>query len=171
MTTTFEKFVVTMAQEHAQHLISLVPDYMAAAARNDEAEVLYLIGNILSESNDLKCIEGMAHVADSGLAPDSCAAILAAAESVIQMMKQFHQKHDKHRESRLPNPESELLPNAVIGGAGLGLPRKLSAPPGKAAVLLYVPAELVIGRAIPEIQSDLGLPWHVDGGEPIWLNK
>lgn len=77
-------------------------------------------------------------------------------------------------QKKTPNPESRLLAGAIIGGAGLGVPPG-EAPPGMAAVLLYVPIECVVGKSPIELQADLGLPWIAsddDGNwEGIWLDE
>lgn len=72
---------------------------------------------------------------------------------------------------QIPNPDSQLLANAVIGGAGLGLPPVADAPEGMATVVLYVPVTEIVGKTMPEIQADLGLPWHIAGGGQYWFNK
>jgi hypothetical protein len=71
----------------------------------------------------------------------------------------------------IPNPSSVLLSNAVVGGAGLGLPPGIEAPPGMAMVLLYVPASELTKRSMPEVQADLGLPWSDEDGKPVWLDE
>lgn len=71
----------------------------------------------------------------------------------------------------IPNPSSELLRRAVVGGAGLGLPPGLSAPPGMGMVLLYVPLEALTSRSIPEVQRDLGLPWSDETGQAVWFDE
>lgn len=70
-----------------------------------------------------------------------------------------------------PNPQSQLLNLAVIGGAGLSLPPDTTVPEGMAAVLLFVPINCMIGKTIPEIQTDIGLPWFADGGESFWFDE
>lgn len=72
---------------------------------------------------------------------------------------------------RTPNPKSELLAGAIIGGAGIGLPPSQEAPEGRAFVLLLVPQEQVLGRTALELQNDIGLPWHMEGGEGVWLDE
>lgn len=69
-----------------------------------------------------------------------------------------------------PNPTSTLLPNAVVGGCGMGVPPDSDPPPGMGVVLLYVPLGLVVGKSPPEIQRDLGLPWSVEGGGSYWFD-
>ncbi|MFC5514123.1 hypothetical protein ACFPOU_23760 [Massilia jejuensis] len=71
----------------------------------------------------------------------------------------------------IPNPKSELLSKALVGGAGLGLPPALEVPVGMAAVLLFVPMETMIGKSMPEIQQDLGLPWHAGNGDGVWFDE
>jgi hypothetical protein len=58
----------------------------------------------------------------------------------------------------IPNPNSRLLANAIVGGVGLGMPPASTPPEGMATVLLYVPTSLVAGKTPIEIQDDLGLP-------------
>jgi hypothetical protein len=71
---------------------------------------------------------------------------------------------------KTPNPESKLLANAIVGGAGLGMPG-VTPPPGMAAVLLYVPIGEMLNKNIFEMQADLGLPWHAEGGDPVWFDE
>lgn len=71
----------------------------------------------------------------------------------------------------IPNPNSALLSQAIVGGAGLRLPPGLEPPPGMAMVLLYVPAKELTTRSMPEIQADLGLPWAADDGTGVWLDE
>ena len=61
-----------------------------------------------------------------------------------------------------------MLSGAVVAGAGLGMPG-VNPPPGMAAVLLYVPAGEISNKSPIDIQADLGLPWHAEGGDPIWF--
>lgn len=70
----------------------------------------------------------------------------------------------------IPNPESIILKNAVIGGAGLGNPPENEPPSGMAAVLLYVPIEQILNKSPIQIQNDIGLPWHMTGGDPVWFD-
>lgn len=69
-----------------------------------------------------------------------------------------------------PNPESKMLANAIVGGAGMGMPG-VTPPRGMGAVLLYVPLDSIQGKSPVEMQADLGLPWHCEGGQPIWFNE
>lgn len=55
-----------------------------------------------------------------------------------------------------PALASDLVRQAIVGGAGMSLPPALDPPPGMAVVLLYVPLRELTKRSIPEIQSDLG---------------
>ena len=71
----------------------------------------------------------------------------------------------------IPNPDSALLRQAIIGGAGLGVPPDVEVPPGMAVVLLYVPVQELTRRSMPEIQADLGLPWAADDGSGVWLDE
>lgn len=70
----------------------------------------------------------------------------------------------------IPNPHSTLLQHAVVGGAGLGIPPQMQIPPGYAAVVLLVPANLLTSMNPIEIQSDLSMPW-TDGtaGPGVWF--
>lgn len=70
-----------------------------------------------------------------------------------------------------PNPKSVLLSQAIVAGAGLGLPPNLQPPPGKAIVLLFVPLDEMIIRPMSEIQADLGLPWAAADGTGVWLDE
>ncbi|WP_321944386.1 hypothetical protein [Paraburkholderia tropica] len=72
---------------------------------------------------------------------------------------------------RIPNQNSSLLAHAVIGGVGLGAPPVEEAPSGMATLVLYVPLETVLGKSPPDIQDDLGLPWHLVGGDPVWFDE
>lgn len=75
----------------------------------------------------------------------------------------------------IPNPHSKLLSKAVVGGAGLILPPAIQIPEGMAMVLLLVPMEEILGKTMPEIQDDLGIPWHDEGGPDesigVWLDE
>lgn len=71
----------------------------------------------------------------------------------------------------IPNPHSQMLACAIVGGAGLTLPPKVDVPEGMAAVVLFVPMEHVIGKSPIEIQEDLGLPWYCNGGSPAWFDE
>ncbi len=52
-----------------------------------------------------------------------------------------------------------------------GRPPEFHVPTGKAAVFLYVPIDAVLGRTLPELQQDLGLPWSDEHGNPVWLDE
>jgi hypothetical protein len=72
--------------------------------------------------------------------------------------------------STQPNPKSTILANAIIGGAGIGLPPEQSAPRGMGCVLLYTPVGGIIGKSIIEIQQDVGLPWCMgNDGAGFWF--
>ncbi|GIL13728.1 MAG: hypothetical protein BroJett038_24480 [Chloroflexota bacterium] len=71
----------------------------------------------------------------------------------------------------IPNPSSVLLKNAVVGGAGLGMPPDATPPAGMGVVLLYVPLSDLTTMAAPDIQADLGLPWAVEGGGAAWFDE
>lgn len=72
----------------------------------------------------------------------------------------------------IPNPESIILKSSIIGGAGLSVPPAICEPPnGMAAVLLYVPIEQIINKTPMQIQNDIGLPWHMDGGDSFWFEE
>ena len=73
-------------------------------------------------------------------------------------------------EKQIPNPESNILAKAVVGGAGIGLPPYYEIPDGMAAVILLVPMNEIVGKNPIEIQADLGIPWSMDG-EPYWFEK
>lgn len=71
----------------------------------------------------------------------------------------------------IPNPDSILLSSAVVGGAGLSLPPDIKPPDGMAVVVLFVPIETMLGKSPIAIQDDLGLPWNMVGGEPVWFDE
>lgn len=71
---------------------------------------------------------------------------------------------------KIPNPNSTLLANAVIGGCGIGLPPDSDPPQGMGAVVLYLPLPLLANKSPMDIQRDLGLPWSVDGGGTHWFD-
>jgi len=73
-------------------------------------------------------------------------------------------------ERKSPNPHSKMLENAVVGGAGMSLPG-VTPPQGMGAVLLYVPLTEVLGKSPLEIQADLGMPWHCEGGPAVWFDE
>ena len=70
-----------------------------------------------------------------------------------------------------PNPNSVLLRNAVVGGAGLGLPPNSAPPPGMGVLLLYVPLAQLTTMTPPDIQNDVGLPWAVETGGSAWFDE
>ena len=70
-----------------------------------------------------------------------------------------------------PNPQSRMLSKAVVGGAGIGFPPSMKPPAGMGAIVLYVPIEQIVGKSILEMQSDIGLPWSVEGGQPVWVDE
>lgn len=70
---------------------------------------------------------------------------------------------------QIPNPKSKLLTNAVVASVGMGLPPVINTPDNMAAIVLFVPIEELHGKSAPEIQDDLGLPWHVEGGGKYWF--
>lgn len=72
-------------------------------------------------------------------------------------------------ERKSPNPHSKLLEKAVVGGAGMSLPG-VTPPQGLGVVLLYVPLSEVLGKSAIDMQSDLGIPWHCEGGQPVWFD-
>lgn len=69
-----------------------------------------------------------------------------------------------------PNPNSEIIANAHIGGCGLTLPPSIEAPEGMAAVVLFVPMQHILGKSPIEIQKDVGLPWASSEGAGIWFD-
>lgn len=71
----------------------------------------------------------------------------------------------------IPNPDSYLLKNAVVGGVGMSAPPDSAPPAGMGVVLLYVPLTQLSGMAPPDIQTDLGLPWAVEGGGAAWFDE
>ena len=72
---------------------------------------------------------------------------------------------------KTPNQNSRMLAGAIVGSAGLTLPPEVDVPDGMAAVVLFVPMEQIIGKDPIEIQEDLGLPWHMEGGSPVWFDE
>lgn len=71
---------------------------------------------------------------------------------------------------QVPNPKSVLLANAEVGGYGMSVPPDGDPPAGMGVVLLYVPLELLNGKAPPDIQRDLGMPWSIEGGGGYWFD-
>lgn len=69
----------------------------------------------------------------------------------------------------IPNPHSQILSKACVGGVGLCIPKPETPPDGFAAVVLYIPIESINGKTAVDIQKDLGLPWYCDGNDPVWL--
>lgn len=69
------------------------------------------------------------------------------------------------------NPQSEILSNAVVGGAGLSVPADATTPDGMAAIVLYVPIDHILGKNPMELQRDMGLPWYAEGGPAIWFDE
>jgi len=63
----------------------------------------------------------------------------------------------------IPNPHSGILQHSVVGGVGMGPPPPDVPPEGMAVVLLYVPAHLVAGQDLLQIQADMGIPWSCEG--------
>ena len=47
----------------------------------------------------------------------------------------------------IPNPESTLLKQALIGGVGLGSPVE-EPPAGYASIVLFVPADAIVGKTL-----------------------
>lgn len=74
-------------------------------------------------------------------------------------------------EKQIPNPKSSILAKAVVGGAGIGLPPGFELPDNMAAVILLVPIDKIVGKSPAEIQTDLGLPWAMEDGEPFWFEN
>ena len=74
-------------------------------------------------------------------------------------------------EKQIPNPKSNILANAVVGGAGIGLPPGFELPDNMAAVILLVPIDEIAGKSPAEIQNDLGLPWATVDGEAHWFEN
>lgn len=75
------------------------------------------------------------------------------------------------KEREIPNSQSKLLSKAVIGGAGLSIPPDLQVPEGMAMVLLLVPIAEMVGKSMPELQADMGLPWHLEDGDGVWFDE
>lgn len=71
----------------------------------------------------------------------------------------------------IPNPKSQLLAGAIVGGVGLTAPRNATPPEGMGLVLLYVPLEELADKNPLDIQADLGLPWFCHNGPPMWLDE
>ena len=69
-----------------------------------------------------------------------------------------------------PNPNSTMLAEAIVGGAGIDLPPDMDVPVGMGAILLYVPLEHMVGKSMPQIQADLGLPWSAGDGQGFWFS-
>lgn len=73
-------------------------------------------------------------------------------------------------ERKSPNPNSKMLENAVVGGAGIGMPG-ITPPAGMGAVLLFVPLTEIMGKSAFEMQADLGIPWHCVDGPGVWFDE
>ncbi|MFK5950190.1 MAG: hypothetical protein QM500_15605 [Methylococcales bacterium] len=69
----------------------------------------------------------------------------------------------------IPNKNSNILKNSIVAGAGLTVPPNITPPEDMAAIILYVPSNLISGKNPIEIQNDLGLPWIADDTNGIWL--
>ena len=64
----------------------------------------------------------------------------------------------------------QFFEQAVVGGAGMGIPPGAGTPPaGMGAVLLYVPLSVMDGKSPIEMQAEMGLPWSGPNGEPFWF--
>lgn len=75
-----------------------------------------------------------------------------------------------------PNPDSKILAESIIGGAGINIPDgSVNPPEGYAAVVLYVPINHFAGKDILQIQKDIGMPWAMkdkDGSfSGAWLDE
>lgn len=74
-----------------------------------------------------------------------------------------------------PNPNSGILKNAVVAGAGISLPPEvMQTPEGFGVVVLHVPLEHIDGLNAIELQADLGIPWEArtQGGaiSGVWFD-
>lgn len=59
------------------------------------------------------------------------------------------------------NPNSTILSNAVIAGAGLSIPPEaMNIPDGMGAIILLVPVETIMHKNPEQIQSDMGIPFY-----------
>jgi len=72
--------------------------------------------------------------------------------------------------SRKINPDSAILSQAVVAGAGMFLPPNvLTPPPGMGAVVLFIPLACMQDKSPIEMQADMGLPWCGPNGAPYWF--
>lgn len=70
-----------------------------------------------------------------------------------------------------PNPQSAILANAIVGGAGIGLPPERTAPKNMGCILLYAPIGHIVGKSVMDLQKDIGLPWCMgDEGAGYWFD-
>ena len=46
-----------------------------------------------------------------------------------------------------------------------------SVPPDKAAIVLFVPREAIIGLTPLDVQKDVGLPWYGENMDPVWFDE
>lgn len=105
--------------------------------------------------------------------PDSIKALQTFRAMLMMAYKEGQQSIQVFRKERIfPNPNSELLAKAIIGGVGISLPTPLAKPPSNSGVvLLYVPLGMILAKSPPDIQADIGLPWNLGDGKPYWFNS
>lgn len=71
---------------------------------------------------------------------------------------------------RQSSGKAPFFEQAVVGGAGMGIPPGAGTPPdGMGVVLLYVPLTVMDGKSPIEMQDEMGLPWSGPNGEPFWF--
>lgn len=69
-----------------------------------------------------------------------------------------------------PRDQNRFFEQAVVGGAGMGIPPGSGTPPdGMGVVLLYVPLAVMDGKSPIEMQAEMSLPWSGPNGEPFWF--
>lgn len=107
----------------------------------------------------------------SGTADESNPAFVSAMRAHKRLVTLSAKLTVRFSQRQTPNPGSKLLQHAIIGGGGIRMPAETEAPDGMAVILLYVPIELMAGKTLPQIQSDIGLPWANQDGEPVWMDR
>lgn len=85
-------------------------------------------------------------------------------------LKRVNPSNEAPADANRPQENSRFFEEAVVGGAGMGIPPGAGNPPaGMGVVLLYVPLSVMDGKSPIEMQADMGLPWSGPNGEPYWF--